>query len=102
SRMRSTHVPTDGKSMATSSAKQSCGITATIGAAQHPCQDNATLLASTRIMPSKECPLCGGSMQLRESREVLQIPGQARATPTTTREWVCPDCDYFEEAEGDG
>jgi hypothetical protein len=30
---------------------------------------------------------------------VVRVPGNPNATTRTTREWVCPDCDYFEEAE---
>lgn len=51
----------------------------------------------------KECPLCGESMRLsvREVRET--IPGQGQTTPRIRREWMCPECDYFEEAEaGEG
>jgi len=50
-------------------------------------------------MPVKDCPLCGGTMCLREQQAVVRIPGNPNATTRTTREWVCPDCDYFEEAE---
>jgi predicted RNA-binding Zn-ribbon protein involved in translation (DUF1610 family) len=51
-------------------------------------------------MPAiKECPLCGGTMQYRESTTQERVPGNPNATTHTTREWVCPDCDYFEEAE---
>jgi hypothetical protein len=50
-------------------------------------------------MPAKECPLCGGSMKLREQQSVVQVPGNPSATTRLTREWICPDCDYFEEAE---
>jgi transposase len=53
-------------------------------------------------MPAiKECPLCGGSMRLRVRQEVLQIRGNPSATVRTANEWLCPDCDYFEEAEGE-
>ena len=47
----------------------------------------------------KECPLCGESMRLsvREIRE--SIPGSGQASVRVTREWICPECDYFEEAE---
>jgi ssDNA-binding Zn-finger/Zn-ribbon topoisomerase 1 len=62
-----------------------------------------THLSPTKIMPAtKECPLCGGTMQLRENQTVVHIPGNPNATTRTTREWVCPDCDYFEEAEEEG
>ena len=51
-------------------------------------------------MPDKkECPLCGGTMRYRETRTPVQVPGNPSATTQTTREWVCPDCDYFEEAD---
>ena len=47
----------------------------------------------------KECPLCGESMRLsvREIRD--SIPGSGPASVRVTREWICPECDYFEEAE---
>ena len=47
----------------------------------------------------KECPLCGETMRLsvRETREA--IPGSNEAPVRVTREWICPECDYFEEAE---
>jgi acetone carboxylase gamma subunit len=38
-------------------------------------------------------------MQLRESQTIVRVPGNPNATTQPTREWVCPDCDYFEEAE---
>jgi acetone carboxylase gamma subunit len=51
----------------------------------------------------KECPLCGENMRLSERAIADTIPGAAQATVRTTREWVCPECDYFEEAEaGEG
>jgi C4-type Zn-finger protein len=54
-------------------------------------------------MPAtRDCPLCGGTMRLTEAKTVVQIPGNPKATARVTREWVCPDCDYFEEAEQEG
>ncbi len=50
----------------------------------------------------KECPLCGESMRLKESTVTVQIPGNPRASTRTVQEWVCPECDYFEEAEEEG
>jgi len=33
-------------------------------------------------------------------REVQEsIPGHGRTTVRQRREWLCPECDYFEEAE---
>ena len=48
---------------------------------------------------SRECPLCGGQMKLRERQSVVKVPGNPNASTRTSREWICPDCDYFEEAE---
>jgi len=50
-------------------------------------------------MPAKECPLCGGTMKATQRQTVTQVPGNPSATIRTTMEWVCPDCDYFEEAD---
>jgi C4-type Zn-finger protein len=49
----------------------------------------------------KECPMCGEAMRLevRETRD--EIPGREQATVRVVREWTCPECDYFEEAESD-
>jgi C4-type Zn-finger protein len=46
----------------------------------------------------KECPLCGGTMKLQERKSMSPTPG---AVVQTSQEWVCPDCDYFEEAGED-
>jgi hypothetical protein len=47
----------------------------------------------------KECPLCGESMRL-DVREVHdQIPGHGESAARRRREWICPECDYFEEAD---
>jgi hypothetical protein len=48
---------------------------------------------------TKECPMCGGAMRLKEAASTVQVPGNPSATTRTTREWVCLDCDYFEEFE---
>ncbi len=40
-------------------------------------------------------------MQLKRSQTEVQVPGNPRPAKQTTTEWVCPDCDYFEEAEGE-
>ena len=51
-------------------------------------------------MPAtKECPLCGATMRIREQQTIVNVPGNPNATARKTREWICPDCDYFEEAE---
>ena len=45
----------------------------------------------------KECPMCGEMMRLRTSETVVQVPGNPTPKPRVVREWVCPECDYFEE-----
>jgi transposase len=52
--------------------------------------------------PSRECPLCGGTMKLAEKESVVHVPGNPGATRRVVREWICPDCDYFEDAEQEG
>jgi hypothetical protein len=47
----------------------------------------------------KECPLCGGSMHLKETEISLHVPGNPQPTTRTQKEWICPDCDYYEEAD---
>jgi transposase len=50
----------------------------------------------------KECPMCGEIMRLKEREVVDRLPGTAQTRSTKIREWVCPECDYFEEANGGG
>ena len=40
-------------------------------------------------------------MKTKETQTVTRVPGNPNATIRTATEWVCPDCDYFEEAEGE-
>jgi hypothetical protein len=40
-------------------------------------------------------------MRLKLGQHVVRVPGNPDDTTRNTAEWVCPDCDYFEEAEGD-
>ena len=60
------------------------------------CQNALGHLALTEM---KECPLCGEKMRLsvREVRD--RVPGSSQMAVRVTREWICPECDYFEEAE---
>jgi hypothetical protein len=39
-------------------------------------------------------------MKLTTRTTVTHVPGQRESTPKKSFEWVCPDCDYFEEADG--
>jgi len=50
-------------------------------------------------MAAKECPMCGETMQLREREVTDRVPGTAQVKTAKFREWVCPECDYFEEVE---
>jgi len=38
-------------------------------------------------------------MRIKESHTVVQIPGNPKPTTRVTREWVCSECDHFEEVE---
>jgi hypothetical protein len=49
----------------------------------------------------KECPLCGETMRLRARETTDHIPGTAQTSTHIVREWMCPECDYWEEAEGE-
>ena len=51
---------------------------------------------------AKECPMCGENMRLQERETIERVPGTAQSTVTKIREWVCPECDYFEDAEEAG
>jgi len=51
------------------------------------------------MIETRECPLCGGTMRLKRSESAVQIPGNPRPTPRISLEWICPDCDYFEEVD---
>ncbi len=53
-------------------------------------------------MVAKDCPMCGETMRLREREVTDRLPGTPQTKTTVFREWVCPECDYFEEAEGTG
>jgi len=50
-------------------------------------------------MAGKECPLCGESMRLKTTEVTYRVPGTLQSKTTQASEWVCPECDYFEEAE---
>ena len=36
-------------------------------------------------------------LSVREIQD--RVPGQSQAAVRIYREWICPECDYFEEAE---
>jgi len=41
-------------------------------------------------------------MRLRHTESVSQVPGNPKTTTRNTTEWICSDCDYFEEADDEG
>jgi uncharacterized protein with PIN domain len=47
----------------------------------------------------KECPLCSEKMKLVQREMVDRVPGSPQEIKRSVREWVCPECDYFEEVE---
>jgi YgiT-type zinc finger domain-containing protein len=47
---------------------------------------------------NKECPLCGGTMTLTTHETIERKPSGQTAT-RVVREWVCPECDNWEEIE---
>ena len=47
----------------------------------------------------KDCPMCGEAMRLREREITERVPGTSQTQTSMFREWVCPECDYFEEFE---
>jgi rubredoxin len=49
----------------------------------------------------RECPLCGSTMFLKETEIVVQVPGNPKPITRPHREWICPDCDNFEEADNE-
>jgi len=43
--------------------------------------------------------MCGEFMHLEIHESITRVPGSLQEVRTVTREWVCRECDYFEEAE---
>jgi C4-type Zn-finger protein len=50
-------------------------------------------------MDVKECPMCGERMRLQTREQIDRVPGTREVRTRRIAEWVCPECDYFEEAE---
>ncbi len=47
----------------------------------------------------RECPLCGEMMRRVTRTSVDRVPGTGKERTSSYDEWVCPECDYFEEIE---
>ena len=45
--------------------------------------------------------MCGSTMRLKRVEQVVHVPGNPRPTTRPVAEWICPECDYFEEAENE-
>jgi hypothetical protein len=43
--------------------------------------------------------MCGETMRQREHHVTDRVPGTAQTLTSHRREWICPECDYFEEVE---
>jgi uncharacterized protein YlaI len=50
-------------------------------------------------MDTRECPLCGETMRLVERELHDRVPGTNELKRRQIREWVCAECDHFEEVE---
>jgi len=48
---------------------------------------------------AKECPMCSEFMRLVTRETITRVPGTSQVVKTAVREWICPECDYFEDAE---
>ena len=51
---------------------------------------------------TKECPLCGEKMRRKDMELVVYIPGMSEPKRRRVSEWVCPECENFEEIEDEG
>ena len=64
---------------------------------KHPSLTNKRRSYDARM--GKECPMCAEFMRLVAREVVTRVPGTSQEVKSTVREWVCPECDYFEDAE---
>jgi len=53
-------------------------------------------------MAARECPMCGEFMRLEVKEHVQHVPGTSQVVKSQSKEWTCPECDYFEEDDGSG
>ena len=44
--------------------------------------------------------MCGEFMRLAVKEVVTPVPGTSQVVKSKSKEWTCPECDYFEEDEG--
>jgi len=43
--------------------------------------------------------MCGGRMRLRAHDQTDRLPGTLDTRTRPAKEWICRECDYFEEAD---
>ncbi len=43
--------------------------------------------------------MCGTMMRVQTREVVTKVPGTTKATSREEKEWLCPECEYFEEIE---
>ena len=43
--------------------------------------------------------MCGERMRLQTREQIDRVPGSHQTRTTRVTEWICPECDYFEDAE---
>jgi len=46
--------------------------------------------------------MCGELMRLQIRARSETIPGTRESVKREVREWICPECDYFEEVDDEG
>jgi hypothetical protein len=77
----------------------------TIGTARARCQGSGGVWSRGTDEPmigstmTKECPMCSEIMRVRLAERVDTIPGTQQTVKREYREWICPECDYFEDVE---
>ena len=50
-------------------------------------------------METKECPICASRMRIQVRELTDRVPGTRASVTKTMREWICPECEYFEDAD---
>ncbi len=45
--------------------------------------------------------MCGELMHVKESETVVYVPGNPKPSTQKVREWVCPECEYFEDTDAE-
>lgn len=45
--------------------------------------------------------MCGERMKMQSREQTDRVPGTRETRTKHVTEWVCPECDYFEEAESE-